>query len=56
MYTVATVTASLGYLCWNFKTLELLFMVYSGVVYRVVKMNIFSVAAQSVKKNGPKIH
>lgn len=45
MYTAATVTVFFGYLCWNFKTLELLFVVHSGVIYRVVEMNVFSVAA-----------
>lgn len=39
------VSASSIYLCWNFKTLELLFVVNSGVVCRVVKMNVFSVTA-----------
>lgn len=42
---VATVTVSLSYLCWNFKTLEPLFVVHSGVVYCVVKMNVLSIAA-----------
>ena len=39
------VTDLLVYLCLYFKTLGLLFVVGSGVVYCVVKMNRFSIAA-----------
>ena len=39
------VTDPSAYLCFYFKTLGLLFVVGSGVVYCVVKMNCLSIAA-----------